>query len=318
MITPEMNKIYQGSALEILKTWDAGIVDCGVTSPPYYGLRNYGEKGQIGAERTLKEYIDNLVAVFRQVRRVMKPTGTLFLNLGDSYNAGRDGGHPGGKTGFKNEETGYLNRSGCNIEGLKPKDLIGVPWRVALALQESGWYLRNDIIWVKPNYMPESMTDRLTRQHEYIFFLTKSPKYYFDQDAIRIPHAKSGLQRAKYATNQYTGEDTKTGERGGKIREGAERKKVELNPLGKNRTTVWEVANQVFKTNHFAVYPEKLIEPCIKAGCPEHGVVLDPFFGSGTTGIVAERMSCKWLGIELNSEYIAIANRRLGDEQRLF
>lgn len=310
---------------------DDNSIDCVVTSPPYWGLRDYGADGQLGLEKTPAEYVENMRVVFADVRRVLKPEGTLWLNLGDSF-ASSPTGSVGDKitiTGGQNNQASGLSRPsklGC---GLKPKDLCGIPWRVAFALQADGWYLRNDIIWHKPNPMPESVTDRCTRAHEYVFHMSKSAKYFYDAGAIR--EADNGnpndqiaarLERAKTG-----GKSDPTAEKNGiRVREDKQRghsrrhagfndrwdlmTKEEQHEGGRNKRTVWTIATQPTPDAHFATYPEKLVEPCILAGCPVGGTVLDPFCGSGTTLKVAERLGRNAIGLELNPEYIKIAERK--------
>ena len=242
-------------------------IDCVVTSPPYWGLRDYGLGGQLGLEPTPEEYCANMVAVFREVWRVLKPTGTVWMNLGDSY-VGT--GHKGEYTDPKHSEgrNGQAVAINNKVNGLKSKDLVGIPWRVAFALQADGWYIRSDIIWSKPNPLPEPVQDRPTKAHEYVFLLTKSSRYYYDVDAIR----------------EIT---------------------------GANKRSVWEISTHAYPEAHFATFPEKLVEPCIMAGCPLGGVVLDPFVGSGTTMAVAQRLGRKGVGTDLSKEYLALASKRM-------
>lgn len=330
--------ILQGDALAVLRTLPAESVHCCVTSPPYYGLRDYGVPGQIGLEASVEEYVARLVEVFAEVRRVLRSDGTLWLNLGDSYaNDEKWGGVTGGKhaKGLHGEAVGRNRRH----TGLKPKDLIGIPWRVAFALQEAGWWLRSDIIWAKRNCMPESVTDRPTRSHEYIFLLAKAERYYYDAAAIREPAKESSIARLNQPTfDQQTGgpKDSKTGNRSHrKVLEnlharvayrqrGHSRRhdgfndrwdhmtKEEQQALGVNKRDVWHVATMPYTGAHFATFPPSLIEPCILAGCPAGGIALDPFFGSGTVGEVAIKHNRHYLGIELNAAYIALAEERLG------
>jgi len=324
-------------------------VQCVVTSPPYWGLRDYGIDNQLGLESTPEEYVEKMVEVFRQIKRVLKHDGTVWLNLGDSYNAMtgsqnldrlgekyRGGGHKASDPKYK------LTKS--TPTGLKPKDLIGIPWRVAFALQADGFWLRQDIIWEKGNPMPESVQDRCTKAHEYIFLLTKSAQYFYDNDAIREP-LKSGpsdikkmmedkdriaakhlngdfpLHKAnkqskvgrKRAVGTIRGYKTKDGEVGQSPQFHGQ--DVSYNLLGRNRRSVWTINTQPYKEAHFAVFPEKLPELCIKAGTKKGDTVLDPFFGSGTTGYVAQRLGRKWIGIELNEEYIKIAEKRFAQQE---
>lgn len=272
-------------------------VNCIVTSPPYFGLRDYGVDGQIGLEDTPDRFVAEMAAVFREAHRVLRDDGTLWLNLGDSYsNGGRTTRAPDGKAPGAREMRTRPN------DGLKPKNLIGIPWRVAFALQADGWYLRQDIIWHKPNPMPESVQDRCTKAHEYIFMFSKSPCYYFDAEAIKEPSVYDGPPKpGKSAQTAYTGLAVHTGQLG-----------VGGNDGKRNRRSVWTVSTKPFKEAHFATFPPDLIEPCVLAGCPEGGTVLDPFFGAGTTGLVAQRNGRKAIGIELNPDYVDIAKRRLG------
>jgi len=306
--------LYHGDCLEVMQDMPGQSVNCVVTSPPYWGLRDYGVAGQLGLEKTPEEYTEKLVAVFREVRRVLRDDGTLFLNLGDSYisNPGdrsKVGGFQGkaSKERIKAESSMSMNK---HLAGLKPKNLVGIPWRVAFALQADGWYLRSDIIWSKPNPMPESVTDRPTKAHEYIFLLTKKPKYFYDADAIREPHKEISLNRVKGNWDGNRGD--------GSIKTSFSNMDIKrmCNPNGRNRRSVWHIATQSFPEAHFAVYPEKLIEPCVLAGCPKEGVVLDPFNGAGTTGKVAVDNCRKYIGIELNPEYLEISERRLTECQR--
>jgi DNA modification methylase len=296
-----MIKILNGDCRDILSQMPNASVHCCVTSPPYFGLRDYGVAGQIGLEPTPDEFVARLVEVFREVRRVLRDDGTLWLNLGDSYaNDGKWGGHTGGK----HVSSLHCTPIGRNKKytGLKPKDLIGIPWRVAFALQADCWYLRQDIIWHKPNPMPESVRDRCTKAHEYIFLLSKSERYYFDHEAMKeegvIP---AGTKGAKGSTQRAAQAGVNARPPEYKIYDGK-----------RNRRSVWTVNTRPFKGAHFATYPPALIEPCIKAGCPVGGTVLDPFFGAGTTGLVARDLGRNCIGVELNPDYAELAGRRLG------
>ncbi len=330
-----------------------------VTSPPYFGLRDYGADRQIGQEATPSAFVAEMVEVFREVRRVLRPDGTLWLNLGDSYAGSwgaqsRDhaGKHaPNASAISANQIKAAARRaSGTGSippgSGLKPKDLIGIPWRVALALQADGWWLRRDIIWSKPNPMPESVTDRCTSSHEYIFHLSKSEDYFYDAAAIRNPPSQALIDQVEAG---YAGEDTKDygggraqsasgtkariiagararvdKQRGhGRRHEGFNGRwdalsREEQLALGSNKRSVWEVATQPFRGAHFATFPPKLIEPCILAGCPAGGFVLDPFGGAGTTGLVADRLGRSATLIELNPEYAAIAEARVRADAGMF
>ena len=369
--------ILVGDVRERLAELADGSVDCVVTSPPYWGLRDYGTASwdggdstcdhqgkpmatkaninrncgtgndiknatarefykdvcgkcgatridsQIGLEQTPDEYVEQMVAVFREVRRVLKDDGTLWLNLGDSY-ATVSGGMEQlrklkGATpayGAVNYADGYEGvkqdgkRAAQKLSGLKHKDLVGIPWRVAFALQADGWWLRQDIIWHKPNPMPESVTDRCTKAHEYLFLLTKSAKYRFDHKAIAEPAKTPPATRDKhgegYQADYPNGDRFSAGER------------VWGSNGTRNRRSVWTVATKPFRGAHFATFPPQLIEPCILAGCPENGTVLDPFFGAGTTGLVAQRHNRRWIGCELNPEYAEIARKRIQAESNIF
>jgi DNA modification methylase len=296
------NTIYQGDCIETMKSWPDACVQTCITSPPYYGLRDYGHDGQIGLEETPEAFVQKLVEVFREVRRVLKDDGTLWLNLGDSYAGNNSQASNNGRAGFGNERERIVNRMGV---GLKTKDLIGIPWMVAFALRADGWYLRQDIIWHKPNPMPESVTDRCTKAHEYIFLLSKSSKYYFDNEAIKEDAINAGAIVSN--NNGKNGEMGKHGAtRGGFLKEGGV-----LVADTRNKRSVWTVTTKPYSGAHFATFPPDLIEPCILAGCPEGGMVLDPFMGSGTTAHTALRAGRKYVGCELNGEYIKLANQRL-------
>lgn len=302
-------EILQGDCRDVLGSLSDGSINCCVTSPPYFGLRDYGVEGQLGLEPTPDEFVAAMVEVFREVRRVLRDDGTLWLNLGDSY-AGT-GKSSGGAQGKRWEVAGADTTGPCGgkwkpaPEGLKQKDLIGIPWRVAFALQADGWYLRQDIIWHKPNPMPESVTDRCTKAHEYIFLFAKSERYYFDADAIK----------EQAVSNHASGNGFK-GRQGGAIHmpmSGGAGTADQWLPGGmRNRRSVWTVSTKPFKGAHLATFPPDLIDPCVLAGCPVDGTVLDPFFGAGTTGLVAQKHGRNCVGIELNPDYIAIANERLG------
>jgi DNA modification methylase len=333
-------RILHGDCREVLRTLPDESVHCVVTSPPYFGLRDYGVDGQIGLEDTPSAFVAEMVAVFADVRRVLRKDGTLWLNLGDSY-AGSWGAQAKGVTPSeisRNSVTNHPKRAkqtGTIREaGLKPKDLIGIPWRVAFALQADGWWLRQDIIWSKPNPMPESIEDRCTKAHEYLFLLSKSERYRFDAEAIAEP---------------VSGPETKTGVGWGRLDQlhpaitprGRDRIKrsgnVERKPgsargcpggsganvcgsvpwegLTRNKRSVWTVTTAPFAEAHFATFPPRLIVDCIKAGCPAGGTVLDPFGGAGTTGLVAQRLGRDALLIELNPEYAAMAERRIAADR---
>lgn len=383
-------KIHQGSALDILRQMPDESVQCCVTSPPYFQLRNYGIEGQIGLEETPAEFVASLVAVFEEVKRVLKPDGTCWINLGDSYWGSGKGLNPDGTHSSVNSPTDkqFTNKGSLKTKvakyrddlGLKAKDLIGIPWRVAFALQDAGWYLRQDIIWSKPNPMPESVTDRCTKAHEYIFLLTKSARYLCDMEAIRekqvsnrpdmaangirtgLAYLDQGSAPSNHERSSWKGSEFHTGKTavhqlgrssknrdrtvGNRNGEGASTldKKKHRKPAGwdtgdgshgtihrtgraeeveypevertdRNKRSVWTVPTQPMPEAHFATFPEKLIEPCILAGSREGDIVLDPFSGAATTGLVSLKHRREYIGIEINPEYIAISERRLKDVQ---
>lgn len=299
----EINKIYNCNCMDGLKLLESNSINICITSPPYFGLRDYGVDGQFGLEQTPNEYVENMVQVFREVKRVLKNEGTLWLNIGDCY-AGSMKGYNGNGTWNIREGTKQSTNIGsigliptkAKKIGMKPKDLIGIPWMLAFALRTDGWYLRSDIIWNKPNCMPESVKDRPTKAHEYIFLLSKSPKYYYNNDAIKEIAKYAGDDRGSRTDNRrgtkYNSVSGKTGE-------------------FRNKRTIWSINTKPFKGAHFAVFPEELVETPIKAGCPESGIVLDPFMGSGTTAVVAKKLNRNYIGFELNPEYIKIANERI-------
>lgn len=316
-----------GDARERLRELPAESVHCVVTSPPYFGLRDYGVAGQLGLEPSVAEYVSALVAVFREVHRVLRPDGVLWLNLGDSYSGGGRGGNPGSSPHVKQAtNAGSLSVRNLRRDVLKPKDLIGIPWRVAFALQADGWWLRQDIIWSKPNPMPESVRDRCTRAHEYLFMLSKSARYYYDADAIAEDATYAGLKNQDASgfknPRSFNGKH-KNGYRSSDKRRGHSRRHAGFNDRwdameraqqcsGKrNKRSVWTVATRGYSEAHFATFPPELVEPCILAGCPNGGTVLDPFGGSGTTGLVADRLGRSAVLIELNPDYAAMAERRI-------
>jgi DNA modification methylase len=332
-------RILHGDCRDTLRTLPDASVHCCVTSPPYFGLRDYGNAAQIGLEPTPDEYVSQMVEVFREVRRVLSNDGTLWLNLGDSYagggtigrnDAGRDIGGGGNKLGSGNPGT---QGSRARIESLKAKDLIGIPWRVAFALQADGWFLRQDIIWHKPNPMPESVRDRCTKAHEYVFLLSKSERYFYDIEAMqeqatdstslrlaqdianqrgsdRVPGKTNGAMKAVKGRFVRPGVDTNGGGQG----DGA----MSYPALTRNKRSVWTIATQPFSEAHFATMAPELAKTCIKAGCPEGGTVLDPFGGAGTTGLVADQLQRDAVLCELNPEYISIARRRIAADAPLF
>lgn len=290
--------ILNGDVIDCLRSLPDACVQCVVTSPPYWGLRDYGVEGQIGLEPTPEEHVERMVEVFREVRRVLRDDGTLWLNYGDCYTSGNRDGH-GTKVGYKQQTNrGSSGESDAprlqTPDGLKPKDLVGMPWRIAFALQADGWYLRSDIIWSKPNSMPESATDRPTKSHEYVFLLTKSSRYFYDADAIREPYAESTFKRAKSVNNAAARKDNGTAinQRGLTAEQQTKAYSKVTETGGRNKRSVWHIATQSFSEAHFATFPEALVEPCIKAGtsargaCPECGApwrrVVEK--GGGTTG----------------------------------
>jgi len=348
-------EILQGDVLERLAEIESESVQTCITSPPYWGLRDYGtatweggDEGcdhstprsrgddirhgdkqgtsagsrpntqskcscgairvdsQLGLEPTPEAYVKRMVAVFREVRRVLRDDGTLWLNLGDSYNSGAEVGRHGGlgAAGVIDAPRQY----GVRVTGLKPKDLVGIPWRVAFALQADGWTLRSDIIWAKPNSMPESVTDRPTKSHEYLFLLSKSPRYYYDADAISEPIAQSTKNDARLGVVSGTGRPRYSDDQRASCPSGM----AGGNRAGRNRRTVWTIPTQPFPGAHFAVFPPSLVEPCILAGSREDDLVIDPFAGSGTVGVVCRKHQRRFLGIELNPEYATMARGRLG------
>jgi DNA modification methylase len=309
--------IITGDCLEVMKTLENKSVQTCITSPPYWGLRDYGVDGQMGLENTPEEYVAKMVEVFREVRRVLRDDGTLWLNLGDSYGSVGGNTHAGfnaryhGTQSAEDKQGKALNgvTERTVVTGLATKNLLGIPWRVAFALQADGWTLRQDIIWHKPNPMPESVTDRCTKAHEYIFLMSKSQKYHYDADAIKEemigkPHAPKN----------------KANKNDGHLRNdvGTERMEKVWGESGMaNKRSVWTVSTRPFKEAHFATFPPQLIEPCVKAGSKAGDTILDPFSGAGTTGLVAFQHEREFIGIELNPEYAEIATRRIEHERSL-
>ena len=300
-----MNIIEFGDCRETMRRWasDGIKAQTCVTSPPYYGLRDYGRDGQIGLEETPEEYIAAMVEVFRCVRDVLADDGTVWLNIGDSY-AGSGKG-PAGNFGKTHNERHmeHTVSSGLVPQGCKPKDLIGIPWMLAFALRSDGWYLRQDIIWHKPNPMPESVQDRCTKAHEYIFLLSKSQKYYYDHEAIKDPVKQDWGTRDR-TEGKYHNEGS-----GLQPHSGLE-KSYEM----ANKRSVWTVNTKPYAGAHFAVFPQELIEPCILAGAPVGGIVLDPFMGSGTTAQVAQNLGRQYIGCELNTDYKPLQDKRIAQQ----
>lgn len=306
-----MNTIICADALDGLKVLEDESVDMCVTSPPYYGLRDYGTERQIGMEESPQEYVKNLTEIFMEVHRVLKPTGTLWLNIGDSYAGSGKGpmslavaGNGKNKTLYeKNKRVQEVPKTWA---GIKPKDMIGIPWMLAFSLRGNGWYLRSDIIWKKRNCLPESVKDRPTKCYEHIFLLSKEKKYYYDYKAIQEPLmdvSKARYKRGRNANSKYVGQQGIT-----QVRENFS----DFDQEFRRKRDVWEVSTNTYKMDeHFAMYPEKLIEPCILAGSPKGGIVLDPFFGSGTTGAVSKRLGRQYVGIEINPKYCEKAGQRI-------
>jgi site-specific DNA-methyltransferase (adenine-specific) len=307
-----INKIICGKNLEVLPELPAESVNCVVTSPPYWGLRDYEVKGQLGLEKTFEEYITDLCDIFDEVKRVLRKDGTCWVNLGDSYassgGAGRHFGYQDPK--YKNGRCGNYVEPSAFKQSVLPKSLCLVPQRFAIEMANQGWILRNTLIWHKPNCMPSSAKDRFTVDFEYIYFFTKSKKYWFEQqfeEHLTKENRPDGVVRNR--TFNYKGKySAKGGFKGGC----SDKNTLTLyNPQGRNKRAVWNIPTQPFSEAHFAVYPEKLIEPMIKAGCPKGGIVLDPFMGAGTTAIVAKKQGKRYIGIEIKQEYIDMANKRI-------
>jgi len=340
MMSNGMVTIYNKDCLDMSEI-QASTIQTVVTSPPYWGLRDYKVEGQLGLEKTPEEYVQKMVKVFREVKRVLRKDGTVWLNFGDGYAHNSTSRNPeinyrnSTTNGFPTGNFAAINQPNTIVSGLKPKDLIGIPWRVAFALQADGWYLRCDIIWSKPNPMPESVQDRPTRAHEYIFLLSKSARYYYDADAIREPFAESTIERINQPSfDLQTGgpKDPLNGnrscrktlenlaksdkQRGHSLRHAGfndrwdAMTKEEQQLKGANKRSVWTIATQPYPEAHFATFPEALVEPCILAGSKPGDTVLDPFLGSGTTAWVAQRLGRKCIGYELNPDYCELARKR--------
>lgn len=349
----ELNNIYNIDCLLGLKKLEDNSIDCCVTSPPYYNLRDYQVANQIGLEDSPKEYIQKLVDVFSEVKRVLKPQGTLWLNIGDSYHEscrGYNDIHTSNKNN-KGSRLSIPSKTKNSSSKLKPKDLIGIPWMLAFALRDAGYYLRSDIVWAKKNCMPESVKDRPTRSHEYIFLFSKNKKYYYDSDAIKepatwdvtgdgtkarkarqsssnksMPDAKrNGIRPASFKdAGKFNGKHKTNKQRGHSRRDAGfndrwdQMTKQQQCSGMRNKRDVWNIATAQLPDAHFATFPQEIPAICIKAGCPENGIVLDPFMGSGTTAVVARKLNRQFIGFELNSEYVDIANKRLYDELGMF
>lgn len=306
-----------GDALERLRELPSDSVQTCVTSPPYWGLRDYGVEGQVGLEESPQAFVGRLVRIFREVRRVLRADGTAWVNMGDTYASSGWGGGVGGNSTINGQQTQQASRAARSklkervVAGLKPKDLAGVPWRLALALQDDGWWLRQDIIWAKPNPMPESVSDRCTKSHEYIFLLAKSEMYFYDADAIRTPLAEKTF--TAFGTSRRSKGNDALGKVAADNWSGTIRKpRVDENgvPVGANARSVWTIATQPSPLEHFAAYPEELARRCIVAGSQHGDLVLDPFTGTGTTGVVALKEGRRFVGVELNPAYAAMAEER--------
>lgn len=327
------NVVLNCDSVEGLKQIPDGTVQCCVTSPPYWGLRDYGVAGQLGLEKTPNEYVVNMVKVFSEVRRVLRDDGVLWLNLGDTYSAHKDCKSIGQSLAkgtsradahviAKGKSHSHNSRMLKSV-GLKNKDLIGIPWRIALALQADGWWLRSDIIWAKPNPMPESVTDRPTKSHEYIFLLTKSAKYYYDADAVRLPFSESYANDSRHGSEELEHEPQKDYRGQGKQVQTPTQlhdnmfTKPKLN--GANLKSVWTITTKPYSGAHFATFPPEIPEKCIKAGSKVGDLILDPFAGSGTTLEVAKRLGRDYIGIELNEKYVKeLIEPRLANISPLF
>ena len=339
-----LNQVINGDCLEVMKTLDSESVDCVITSPPYWGLRDYGYEGQIGLEPTFQEFIEKLCLVFDEVKRVLKPEGTCFVNLGDTYGGTGAGQEKSTNSQGKQTDGQYYEQAKAremkakNSKGYE-KCLLQIPSRFAIAMTDRGWVLRNTIIWHKKNAMPSSVLDRFSNKYEQVFFFVKNRKYYFDGDSVRIPFETEEYSKAEYRASRYDGKfdvenaesfgsprarsqrqyNSKEGTKDRVLEENARRfgtrrpagKDYERNPKGKNPGDVWTLVSEPFPEAHFATYPVKLLLQPIKAGCPEKGIVLDPFLGSGTTALAAKMLGRNFIGIEKNPEYIKIAERRL-------
>jgi DNA modification methylase len=324
-----MINFLQGDVFDNIKKLDDNTIDCVVTSPPYWGLRDYGVDGQLGLEKTYQEHIQNIVELFRAMKPKLKDSATIWLNYGDSYASTVNGTKVkdqvknkvqfAGKYLIEGDDRTFRDKPFSTIQGsLKPKDLVMIPNRIAIALQDDGWWIRSEIIWHKPNPMPESVRDRPTSCHEKIWLITKSKKYYYDADSIREPCTESTKKRYESGWNGNEERDYVNGKQNHFSKYiGTEKSKTDA-LKGRNKRNVWTITTKSCKESHFATFPKDLIEPCIKAGCPENGIVFDPFGGSGTTGIVAKSLNRKAILSELNPEYIEIAKVRINKEFGMF
>lgn len=306
--------LHQGDALDVARTLPAGAADCIVTSPPYFGLRDYGTAGQYGLEATPADYVDTMRALFTELRRVLADDGTLWLNIGDSYYSGRGNPGPNSADQKQSARRGWVRpQDKCGVAWSSPKNLLGIPWRLAFALQDDGWILRNAVIWNKPNAMPESVTDRLSGRYEHVFLFSKSRKYWFDLDPIREPHAEASIKR----TAPHRSQPGKAAREGAGYAPGMAGHTMALNqmthPAGRNPGDVWSIGTKPFPGAHFATFPIELPRRCIAAGCKPGGTVLDPFNGSGTTGQAAQQLGRRYVGIDISAEYLQLTMReRLG------
>lgn len=333
--TTSIGKLYQGDCLNVLQQMEDQSVQCVVTSPPYWGLRDYGDADQLGLEPTPQEYVQKLVRIFQEVRRVLRNDGTVWLNLGDSYNSGAQFNHHSDGLGketkrYSEGEPGKWAGHRPLTPGLKPKDLVGIPWRVAFALQDDGWYLRSEIVWHKPNPMPESVTDRPTCAHEKVFLLSKSERYFYDYEAVKEASTYSAPNSPQSIASPYgqgfSRRAANSGERKDCHSEKHERHRsgipggqsLELAASGKrNLRNVWNIPTRPFPGAHFAVFPPDLVEPCIKAGSKKGDTVLDPFIGAGTTGLVAQNLERRWAGIELSASSCELVKGRVPKGHRI-
>lgn len=307
-MTALLDKVHCMDAIDLLRMLPDESVNCVVTSPPYFGLRDYGVDGQIGLEDTPRAFVDRLVTVFAEVRRVLRSDGVIWVNMGDTYTGGGRGNNPPLGTHWKQgTNAGSVIEMRTDVDGLPPKSRLGIPHRLVFALQDDGWIWRDEIVWAKPNPMPESVTDRTTKAHEFVFMLTKSGRYWYDHEAI-----KEDLSREYKPGGNHGGLARRESMKHAVIGNQMQGDNVDLSlTTSRNRRSVWTIPTEPTPFAHFATFPQALIEPMILAGCPKDGVVLDPFMGSGTTAIVARRLGRHYIGSELNPEYAALANNRL-------
>jgi DNA modification methylase len=310
----ELNTIYTGDAIEVLSRLPDKSVNCCVTSPPYYKLRDYGTQGQIGHEATPEAYVARLVSVFHEFRRVLKDDGVLWVNLGDCYAGSGHGGGTAERKGLNPHCPLGTQMKSYTSDAVKAKDLIGIPWLFAFAMRDSGWYLRQEIIWNKPNPTPENVRDRCSKNHESIFLFAKKPRYYFDHEALLEPAKYDGRKDLTLkGCPKYQGDNTGTPKQGF-VTGMRSRWQIRDGQFVRNKRTVWTVPTKPLREAHFASYPPDLIKPCILAGTPPDGVVLDMFMGSGTTAIVARHLGRNYIGIELNPAYVTLARARIARE----